>query len=155
MAQHEPFYFRSFNRVVGVAHDESELFNEALRLASQDPKALEYHVMQGHITSWLKYIGRSDLAEALEASQSKGLQGFLETLRMVLAGATEKVRCPYCGFEAPYVRFRLTRPPWAFGGYWVRALQCPSCGRRFRLYYPAKEGRSPFTVPRPGVMANA
>jgi hypothetical protein len=61
----EPFYFKSYDRVIGVAHDVKELASEMERLAKEDPAALEYHLREGHITAWLSYIGEARLAEAL------------------------------------------------------------------------------------------
>ena len=61
----EPFYFKSFDRVVGVAHNISELRSEFERLMNTDPKALEYHLREGHIVQWLEYIGEVELARRL------------------------------------------------------------------------------------------
>jgi len=61
----EPFYFKSYDRVIGVAHDVKELASEMERLAKEDPAALEYHLREGHITAWLSYIGETRLAESL------------------------------------------------------------------------------------------
>ena len=144
----QPFYFKSFDRVIGVARDEVELLGEVKRLSAQDPKALEYHVSQGHISEWLRYIGRDDLASYLDAYRSSGLAKFVEALEMALEGSSGTLACPYCGYTAPAYSFRLVRAPWRFGAYAVRLLACPSCGRRFRYYYPLKEGLRAFTVPR-------
>ena len=144
----QPFYFRSFERVIGVAHDEAELLAEVKRLSAQDPKALEYHVSQGHIVEWLRYIGRDDLASFLEVYRSSGLASFVEALEMALEGSAEPLTCPYCGYTAPASAYRLARAPWRFGAYAVRLLVCPSCGRRFRYYFPLREGPRAFTVPR-------
>jgi len=62
----EPFYFKSYDRVIGVAHDVKELENEVERLSKEDPAALEYHLKEGHIVSWLNYIGENGLAEMLK-----------------------------------------------------------------------------------------
>jgi hypothetical protein len=61
----EPFYFKSYNRVIGIAHDVSELEKEMERLTKEDPAALEYHLREGHIVLWLNYIGEKGLAEVL------------------------------------------------------------------------------------------
>ena len=61
----EPFYFKSYDRVIGVAHDVKELASEMERLTKEDPAALEYHLREGHIVAWLNYIGEARLAEAL------------------------------------------------------------------------------------------
>ena len=60
-----PFYFKSYDRVIGVAHDVKELASEMESLAKEDPAALEYHLREGHITAWLSYIGEARLAESL------------------------------------------------------------------------------------------
>jgi len=61
----EPFYFKSYDRVIGIAHDIRELEKEMERLVKEDPPALEYHLREGHIVSWLNYIGEVGLAEVL------------------------------------------------------------------------------------------
>mgnify|MGYP001626421121 FL=1 len=61
----EPFYFKSFDRVIGVAHNLNELRSEFERLLNVDPKALEYHLREGHIVRWLEYIGEIELASKL------------------------------------------------------------------------------------------
>lgn len=153
MAAHEPFYFKSYDRVIGIARDEVELLSEMERLSGVDPAALEYHLSQGHIASWLSYIGRQDLASLLAPGLS--LSRALEVLRDSLAGHSEQVACPHCGYAGQVRAYRLSRAPWRFGNYVVRVLTCPSCGRRFRLYYPLRPGLRPFTVPRGRAQGNS
>ena len=62
----EPFYFKSYDRVIGVAHDVRELLREMKRLINEDRAALEYHLSQGHIVAWLRYLGEEGLARKLE-----------------------------------------------------------------------------------------
>ncbi|BDC18253.1 hypothetical protein [Acidianus sp. HS-5] len=62
----EPFYFKSYNKVIGVAHDVKELEKEVERLSKEDPAALQYHLKEGHIVSWLNYLGENGLAEMLK-----------------------------------------------------------------------------------------
>lgn len=62
----EPFYFKSYNKVIGVAHDVKELEKEIERLSKEDPAALQYHLKEGHIVSWLNYLGENGLAEMLK-----------------------------------------------------------------------------------------
>ncbi|WP_246253058.1 hypothetical protein [Acidianus brierleyi] len=62
----EPFYFKSYDRIVGVAHDVNELEKEMDRLSKEDIDCLEYHLKEGHIVSWLNYIGERGLAEMLK-----------------------------------------------------------------------------------------
>jgi len=62
----EPFYFKSYEKVVGVAHDVKELEKEIERIGKQDPACVNWHLQQGHIVAWLKYIGNNTLAEMLK-----------------------------------------------------------------------------------------
>jgi hypothetical protein len=62
----EPFYFKSYNKVVGVAHNVDELREEMKRLFKEDPACVEYHLKEGHIVAWLEYIGEKGLAEMLK-----------------------------------------------------------------------------------------
>ena len=61
----EPFYFKSFDKVIGVAHDVSELASEFKRLLNSNEEALKYHLREGHIVQWLRYIGEDELASKL------------------------------------------------------------------------------------------
>ncbi|MBP1357080.1 MAG: hypothetical protein JZD40_01120 [Sulfolobus sp.] len=63
----EPFYFRSYDRVVGISHDVNELKSEMERLINQDPACVEWHLKEGHIVAWLEYIGEKGLAELLKS----------------------------------------------------------------------------------------
>ncbi|MGC9072364.1 MAG: hypothetical protein ACP5HK_06735 [Acidilobus sp.] len=146
MGAKEPFYFKSYDRVIGVAHDEVELLNEMERLSGVDPRAVEYHIIQGHMASWLNYIGRDDLAPLLGANV--GLQQAISLLRDSLAGASDELTCPLCGFRGKVRDFRLARAPWRFGNFIGRTLACPSCKGRFRFFYPIRQGLRPFTIPR-------
>ncbi|MGC9210365.1 MAG: hypothetical protein ACP5FT_03785 [Acidilobus sp.] len=152
MANKEPFYFKSYDRVIGVAHDELELLSEMERLSSVDPKAVEYHLSQGHIASWLSYIGRDDLA--LLFKSVAGLDQAISLLRDALAGANSELTCPLCGYRGKVRDFKLARAPWRFGNFIGRSLVCPSCRGRFRFYYPIKQGLSAFTIPKGGVREN-
>ncbi|MEJ2774874.1 hypothetical protein DDW09_00980 [Sulfolobus sp. SCGC AB-777_L09] len=62
----EPFYFKSYDRVVGVAHNEKELESEIKRIGAVDPACVNWHLEQGHIVQWLRYIGNNTLAEMLK-----------------------------------------------------------------------------------------
>jgi len=62
----EPFYFKSYEKVVGVAHDVEELEKEIERIGKSDPACINWHLQQGHIVAWLKYLGENTLAEMLE-----------------------------------------------------------------------------------------
>jgi hypothetical protein len=61
----EPFYFKSFDKIIGVAHNLEELKKEIGRLIHIDKQALEYHLKEGHIAQWLEYIGETKLARKL------------------------------------------------------------------------------------------
>jgi hypothetical protein len=62
----EPFYFKSYDKVVGVAHNEKELESEIMRIGAVDPACVNWHLEQGHIVQWLRYIGNNTLAEMLK-----------------------------------------------------------------------------------------
>ena len=62
----EPFYFTSYDRVIGTARDVRELDKEMKRLAREDRACLEYHLENGHIVSWLVYVNEPELAKDLE-----------------------------------------------------------------------------------------
>lgn len=61
----EPFYFKSYDKIIGVAWDVKDLNTQMKRLSQEDPKALEYHLEQGHIVQWLEYINDRELARDL------------------------------------------------------------------------------------------
>jgi dTDP-4-dehydrorhamnose reductase len=63
--QVNPFYFMSYDRVIGVAHDTNELAREMKRLSKENPAAVEYHLENGHIVQWLDYAGERELAREL------------------------------------------------------------------------------------------
>jgi hypothetical protein len=62
----EPFLFRRYGEVIGVAHNVDELEQQLTRLAKENPQAAEYHLREGHVADWLTYIGRGDLANRLK-----------------------------------------------------------------------------------------
>jgi len=74
----EPFYFKSYDKVVGVAHNEKELEKEIMRIGSADPPCVNWHLEQGHIVAWLRYIGNNTLAEML-----KGVKDYREALARI------------------------------------------------------------------------
>ncbi len=61
----EPFYFKSFDKIIGTAHNVSELASEFKRLLTSNEETLSYHLREGHITQWLRYIGEDELANKL------------------------------------------------------------------------------------------
>ncbi|MEM4093045.1 MAG: hypothetical protein QW837_08395 [Conexivisphaerales archaeon] len=72
----KPFYFKSYQKTVGIAHDVEELKEKIQEIGSTDPSCVNYHLSQGHIVSWLQYIGEDAAAEAL-----KGVNHFEEALK--------------------------------------------------------------------------
>ncbi len=61
----EPFYFKSYDKVVGAAYNANELEMEIERLSKIDQGCVEWHLKQGHIVNWLNYIGEKRLAKML------------------------------------------------------------------------------------------
>ncbi len=61
----EKFYFKSYDRTVGSAGNLEELKSEMSRLSREYPGSVDYHLREGHIASWLNYIGEKDAAESL------------------------------------------------------------------------------------------
>ena len=59
------FYFISYDKVIGSANNLKDLLSEMRRLEYEDPRALRYHLVEGHITSWLRSINEKELAEEL------------------------------------------------------------------------------------------
>lgn len=76
----EPFYFKSYDRIVGSAETPRELLNEMKRLENEDPSCVEYHVREGHISTWLKETGRENLFMKIEnIKDPKSVIDILET----------------------------------------------------------------------------
>jgi hypothetical protein len=59
------FYFKSYDTIIGEASNVCELKIEMRRLSEEFPKAIEYHLHEGHIVQWLICIGETELAEKL------------------------------------------------------------------------------------------
>lgn len=59
------FYFRSYERIVGKASNLEELKIEMMRLSREDPECVNYHLREGHIVQWLRYMGESQAAVSL------------------------------------------------------------------------------------------
>ena len=47
----EPFYFKSYDRIVGKAETHAELLSEMKRLENTDPYCVEYHVREEPLLS--------------------------------------------------------------------------------------------------------
>lgn len=61
----EPFYFTSYDRVIGIAGNIRELDLEMKRLSREDRACLEYHLASGNIVRWLEYAREPELARDL------------------------------------------------------------------------------------------
>lgn len=59
------FHFISYDKVIGNASNLKELLSEMRRLEYEDPRALTYHLVEGHIGNWLRSINEKELAEEL------------------------------------------------------------------------------------------
>ncbi len=66
----EPFYFKSFERVIGVACDVPGLYYTIKCLSVYDRPAVEYHIKQRHIADWLDYIGNHELSKMMNNAES-------------------------------------------------------------------------------------
>lgn len=63
--EHRPFYFKSYDRIIGTARNIHDLWLQIERLAVENPAALEYHLKEGHIVRWLEDSNERELAEQL------------------------------------------------------------------------------------------
>ena len=92
----EPFYFKSYDKVIGVAHDVSELASEFKRLLSNDEEALKYHLREEHIVQWLKYIGEDELAGKLHGitDPNKALEVINKHMNKVNSSVDKKANAP-------------------------------------------------------------
>ena len=93
-ANKEPFYFKSYDRVIGIAHNVRELLREMKRLITQDRAALEYHLSEGHIVAWLRYLGEEGLARKLEgvSDAERAIRLVEEHLELSMIPPITKVR---------------------------------------------------------------
>ncbi len=66
----EPFIFKSFDRELGIACNLESLITELECVTSYDYDAANYHLINGHISMWINYIGFPELAENLKAAKS-------------------------------------------------------------------------------------
>jgi len=74
----QPFYFTSYNNVIGVAGSIRELDLEMKRQSREDRACLEYHLASGNIVRWLEYAGEPELANDL-----RGVSGADEAILLV------------------------------------------------------------------------
>ncbi len=56
----EPFYFTSYDKVVGVAKSVRELDLEMKRLSREDRACVEYHLSSGNLVRWLEYANQPE-----------------------------------------------------------------------------------------------
>ena len=61
----QPYYFTSYDRVIGVAGNIRELDMEMKRLSREDRACLEFHLSSGYIVRWLEYANEPELAKDL------------------------------------------------------------------------------------------
>jgi len=88
-----PFEFRSFGRVVASVYDVEGLGKKLEELSRLDPGCVEYHLREGHISSWLTSIGERSLAESLKSSSTASQAA--ETVKRYLAdGKPQRERSP-------------------------------------------------------------
>ena len=66
----DPFYFKSYDRLIGVACDLESLVTEMKCLSDYDYDAVNYHILNGHISTWLNYMGFPELAEDVKTASS-------------------------------------------------------------------------------------
>lgn len=68
----EPFYFKSFDRVLGIAYDVPSLYYGVKYLSVYDKPAIEYHLKEGHISDWLDYIDEHELSKEIRGKTDIG-----------------------------------------------------------------------------------
>ncbi|OWP54150.1 MAG: hypothetical protein B2I18_02285 [Cuniculiplasma sp. C_DKE] len=66
----DKFYFKSYGVEVGSASNLNELKSEIARLSKEDPLCVEYHLKEGHLKSWLLYIGEPDAANKISDAKT-------------------------------------------------------------------------------------
>lgn len=87
----EPFYFKSFERVIGIACDVPGLYYSIMCLSKYDKAAVEYHLKQGHIADWLDYIGEHELSQLIR--KTKSVEDAIEILEAYLKKyGTKKIK---------------------------------------------------------------
>ena len=58
----EPFYFRSYDKIIATANNVNELLDAMEKLSMSNPESLKYHVANKDIYNWLNYIDEKKLA---------------------------------------------------------------------------------------------
>lgn len=68
--EHRPFYFKSYDRTIGVARNIHDLWLQIEKLALENPPALKYHLKEGQIVRWLEDSNETELAEKLRGVEN-------------------------------------------------------------------------------------
>jgi hypothetical protein len=66
----EKFYFKSYDVTIGEASNLYELERELRRLSKEFPRAVEYHLREGHIVQWLTSAGETEIAEEMKGART-------------------------------------------------------------------------------------
>lgn len=61
----EPFYFKSYDKVVATARSIDELHSALESLSKTDPACASWHLKEGHVCVWLTSIGEPELSRLL------------------------------------------------------------------------------------------
>ncbi len=61
----EPFFFKSYDKIIGIACDTKTMKSEMIELYKINPEAINYHLSQGHLVMWLEYLGDMKTADKL------------------------------------------------------------------------------------------
>ena len=86
--EHPPFYFKSYDIIIGAARNIHDLWLQIEKLAVENPAALEYHLKEGHIVRWLEDSNERELAEQL-----RGVEKVQEATVRVTAYYSANRRC--------------------------------------------------------------
>ncbi|MGC8497306.1 MAG: hypothetical protein ACP5NL_04840 [Thermoplasmata archaeon] len=109
----EPFYFKSYDRVIGIACDLESLLYNIRCISSFDREAINWHVTEGHIAMWLDYIGHAELADKLR--NAKNSDAAIEIIRKYVedktssAADTKIAREKSMAGKEPYQRKQAVR----------------------------------------------
>ncbi|MCI2411985.1 hypothetical protein [Cuniculiplasma divulgatum] len=95
----DKFYFKSYGIEVGSASNLKELNSEIARLSKEDPLCVEYHLKEGHIQSWLLYIGEPDAAKQI--SEAKTVEELMKQLGISKSSGKRVVKSSTSRKKAP------------------------------------------------------
>jgi len=62
----EPFYFKSYDKIIATANNVNELLEDMEKLVKENPESLKYHLAEKDIYKWLNYINEKKLATKLK-----------------------------------------------------------------------------------------